>query len=135
MMFLLPMLMACVGGSRDSGNSGGNSGDSENGIEDPRWFEAGSKRCVTACFSGTTFTLTQTGSISDYEIQWDEWEEGYDLTRTLNGECLIGDAITPDESVWEATCDGLSDVTVYSEGFRIDFTYSRSGNPITSTWE
>lgn len=121
---LFSMLLAC-GEAEDSGQTA-NNGQTGGGSEDPQWFEAGTYSCVAGdCGWDPIITLTQTGTVSDYELAWtDPWN---DVVRFDSGECLIGNAITPDESVWEATCEGLGEVKVYSEGFRIDIEWNVAG--------
>lgn len=115
MMFylLFLMLLAC------SENNG------ENGNEDPLWFEAGLYSSSLAYIEGEgtravrlTLELSETGSISDYELV-----SLAETFRTKKGECLIGEAITPDENTWEAFCDGLEDVEVFSDGFSINVSW------------
>ena len=86
---------------------------------DPKWLESGTYSCVTGCDNARTFTLTQTGTISNYELTW---ESTFDFIEGGNmvGECIIGDPLTPDESAWDVSCDGLEKVTVYSNGFEIE---------------
>lgn len=112
---LFSMLLAC--GDDDSGQTDG-------GSEDPKWFEAGTYSCVNCSGAGTLLTLTKTGTISDYELVWGTPDD----VQTKRGECLIGDALTPDEILWDATCEGLREVTVYSEGFRIDVEWAWAGD-------
>lgn len=118
---LFSMLLAC-GESEDSGQAANNE---QTGVEfeDPKWFEAGTYSCVSGSVCGfePRISLTRTGTISDYELVWTISSENRVFEE--RGECLIGEAITPDESVWEATCEGLGEVTVYSEGFRIDIEW------------
>ena len=118
---LLSMLLAC-GETEDSGQAA-NNGQTGVESEDPKWFEAGTY--YGGYPKNLTFTLSQTGSISSYELSWEGWDYYNDRATSvgISGECFIGEAITPDENMWEATCEGLSEVIVYSEGFRIDFSW------------
>ena len=120
---LLSMLLAC-GEAEDSGQTGG-------GSEDPKWFEAGTYSCVSCSGAGASLSLTKTGTISDYELVSAIYA-GNVITK--GGECLIGNALTPDESAWEATCEGLGEVTVYSEGFRIVVEWDADGGWSPDGW-
>ena len=128
MTLLLSMLLACGEQTEDSGQTGGES-------EDPKWFEEGIYRNCSYPCGAKSFELTQTGTISDYELVY--WWNGNSDERTKRGSCLIGDPITPDETVWEATCDGLEEVIIYSEGFRADvsFIHPNHGDLRQTTWE
>jgi len=118
---LFSMLLACG----DSGDSG------DNGNEDPQWFEAGTYSCVSdSCPYNPTVTFTQTGSISPFVFSFDN--DGGGRTER-NAECFVGEAITPDETMWEVSCNGdsslsrhMKDIVVYSEGFRLDLTWGDS---------
>ena len=141
---LFSMLLACD----VSGDGSSENGDTES--QDPIWFEEGSYPCRNdqgACPLGSEagtpilFQLFQTGSISNYEFTY-VWknQEGTWRTTTKSGECFIGEALTPDERAWEASCEGLEEVTVYSEGFRIEVTWEAQLNGggasiITSAFE
>lgn len=124
---LLSVLLACGEQTEDSGPTNNN-----NVTEEPQWFEAGNYQCVERCGDhnreAISLWLDETGSVSDYTMY-------ISADNTLRGRCLIGEPITPDESVWEATCDGLGEVTVYSEGFRIEAEWSVDGNSAISTFE
>lgn len=126
---LFSMLLAC--GSKDEDGSS----DEVVENEDPKWFEAGTYECTGDCGWEPTLYIHETGSITTYEFVRRAPQNG---VKRYEGECLIQEAITPDESVWEAECDFggiIETVRVYSDGFRVDWTYWVSGVPYAGTFE